>query len=188
MRQQKASGSEASKKLANAVDGRDTTLSKPSKPSGKRAPNGERASTVTVSASSTHLPSKKGQEEDRVTCMICQQNLLVTEFSKRKLKKLRKAKAKGSAMQIGCTSCTMSDVSNKKPNGDLASKSNASATATDLASKKGHTDMPKKKAKRERAAKHVGSKAKVVLKKTSIVSKLMDVHTYLTRILDITHS
>ena len=62
MQKKKVSGSEAGKQMANAVVGRDTTLS--SNPSGNNAPNGERASTVNASASSTHLPSKKDQEKE----------------------------------------------------------------------------------------------------------------------------
>ena len=127
----KAIGSKAGKQLGNAVCDRDTTLSKSpnmakqrsspkptqtirdegmeSQPSGKSAPTGDRASKRNASACSTHVVSKKSPAEDTVTCKICQQNLPVTEFSEGKLKKLRKAKAKGNSMQIVCTTCTMSN-------------------------------------------------------------------------------
>ena len=138
----KAFGSEAGKQPGNnAVGGRDTALPKSpmskhranpkptqpildegtdSQPFGKSAPNGERASEGNASASLTHLTSRKDQAEGTVTCRICQQSLPVTEFSKSQLKKLKKSKAKGNPMPIVCSSCTMSNMPNKKASGSEA--------------------------------------------------------------------
>ena len=141
MPNKKASGSEAGKQLSNATCNRDATLSKSPKakqrsspnptqpidddgmepqPAGKSAPTAERASKRNASASSTQLTSKKDQMEDSVTCKVCQRNLSVIEFSKSKLKKLRKAKAKGKHMQMVCKTCTTSNKGNKKACGSEA--------------------------------------------------------------------
>ena len=82
--------------------------------------NGDLASKRNASAAATDVTSKKDHVEDTVTCSICRQSLPVTEFSKGKLKKLRKAKAKGNSVPIVCTTCTMSNVPHKKANGSQA--------------------------------------------------------------------
>ena len=79
--------------------------------------NADRASKGNASASSTQLASKKDQMEGNVRCKVCQQNLAVARFSNSQLKKLKKAKAKGKPMPIVCTTCSMSNVSNKKARG-----------------------------------------------------------------------
>ena len=66
-----------------------------SQPSGNSAPNPNVASKGRASVSATHLTAKTEQTEETVTCRICQENLPGTAFSKGKLKKLKKAKAKG---------------------------------------------------------------------------------------------
>ena len=54
-------------------------------------PNREDASTVKASVSLTHAP------EDAVTCRTCHQDLPLTEFSKSKLKKLKKPRQRATA-------------------------------------------------------------------------------------------
>ena len=83
-----------------------------------------RTMTTTTKSSPTEQPDsktskeEKAQTEDTVLCRLCQLNLAPSKFSKNKLKKFRKAQGKGKSMQIVCTSCTESNLGNKKKGAD----------------------------------------------------------------------
>ena len=92
---------------------------KQSENSDNSCPNGEPTFTVNASAED-HLASKKDHTEGTESCRICKKSLPVIQFSKSQRKKLKKANAKGNSMQLVCTGCTMSNVSNKKARGSEA--------------------------------------------------------------------
>ena len=91
--------------------------------------------TTTTKSSPTEQPAsktskeEKAQTEDTVLCRLCQRNLAPSEFSKNKLKKFRKAQGKGKPMQIVCTSCTESNLGNKKKGADKPPTGKKSAAA-----------------------------------------------------------
>ena len=93
-----------------------------------------RTTTTTKSSPTEQRASKapkeeKEQTEDTVLCRLCQLNLAPSEFSKNKLKKFRKAQGKGKPMQIVCTSCTESNLGNKKKGADKPPTGKKSAAA-----------------------------------------------------------
>ena len=85
--------------------------------------------TRTTKNSSALQRASKAQTEDTVLCRICQRNLRPSKFSKIKLKKFRKAQGKGKPMQIVCTSCTESNLGNKKKGADKPPTGKKSAAA-----------------------------------------------------------
>ena len=76
-----------------------------------------------------HLGTVKEQTDDTVFCRLCQQNRAPSKFSKKKLKKFRKAQGKGKPMQIVCTSCTESNLGGKKKGADKPPTGKKSAAA-----------------------------------------------------------
>ena len=134
--------------------------------------NSDLASKSNACATATDVTLKKDHSDDIVTCKVCRQDLSATEFSNSKLKKFRKAKAKGKHMQIVCTTCTMPNVPNKKASGSEAANQlgngrDATASKSRPGNGKGIERSPNKFQSQQRSSKANASSSQSAAKTKS---------------------